>query len=202
MAGRDRRKGSGKTRGAVGVSADDAELFRRVLHDVEPLPDKRRDADQTDADVEPAAPPPPRPTVNRPVQTTSAAPVRRPPDPPLRAGAPVGVDRRTADRLRRGKLPVEARLDLHGHTQDQAHAAVNGFITRNAAAGRRCVLIVTGKGSLSQGGGVLRRRLPDWLNMAPCRPLIVATAAAQPQDGGAGAMYVLLRRRRAGQSVV
>ncbi len=195
MAGRDRRKGSRKTRGAVGVSADDAELFRRVLHDVEPLP-HQRDAER-DAPAPEATPAPP-PTTSQPVQTPSKpiTPRRRAVDPPLRAGAPVGVDRRTADRLRRGRLPVEARLDLHGHTQDEAHAAVSGFITRNAAAGRRCVLIVTGKGSLSQGGGVLRRRLPDWLNMAPCRPLIVATATAQPQHGGAGALYVLLRRQR------
>ena len=187
MAGPDRRKGSGKTRGAVGVSADDAELFRRVLHDVEPL--KGRPADPA-----PYIAPPP---VNRPVRVQAPTePPRRPAEPPLRTGAPVGVDRRTADRLRRGRLPVEARLDLHGHTQDEAHDAVADFVTRNAAAGRRCVLIVTGKGAMSQGGGVLRRRLPDWLNMPPCRPLIVATATAQPQHGGVGAMYVLLRRNR------
>ena len=105
-----------------------------------------------------------------------------------------GVDRRTVERLRRGKLPIEARLDLHGYYQDIAQSELNAFINRCALSGRRTVLVITGKGSLSKGGGVLRRNLPDWLNHPSCRPYILAFCEARPEHGGAGAFYILLRR--------
>ncbi|NNE82945.1 MAG: hypothetical protein HKN28_03145, partial [Alphaproteobacteria bacterium] len=58
------------------------------------------------------------------------------------------------------------------------------------------VLVITGKGSVREGGGILRRRLPDWLNQSICRPHVLAFATARPEHGGSGAFYVLLRRRR------
>lgn len=111
-----------------------------------------------------------------------------------------GLDRRQALRLRRGQLSIEARLDLHGMTQAQAHRALAGFLARSHAAGRRVVLIVTGKGT-RQGAdgsptGVLRRTVPRWLAEPALRPLVLATAAALPRDGGDGALYLLLRRSR------
>lgn len=111
-------------------------------------------------------------------------------------GKTVGLDRRLADRLKRGRLPIEATLDLHGLTQQEAHGKVQGFIARAAERGLRTVLIVTGKGRLEEGGGVLRAALPRWLNEAPARALVLALAAARPEHGGTGALYVLLRRRR------
>jgi DNA-nicking Smr family endonuclease len=105
-----------------------------------------------------------------------------------------GLDRRSAERLRRGALPIEARLDLHGMTQDEAHGALADFLARSEAAGRRCVLVITGKGA--RVGGVLRAAVPRWLNEGPNRRHLLAFAPAQPKDGGGGALYLLLRRRR------
>ena len=111
--------------------------------------------------------------------------------PAHRPGHLPGVDRRTAERLRRGKMPIEARLDLHGHNLQQAHQAVNAFIAAHYAAGHRCLLVITGKGA-----GVLQSHVPDWLKRAPLSGLVLALAEARQTDGGSGAFYVLLRRRR------
>lgn len=93
-------------------------------------------------------------------------------------------------------MPIEARLDLHGMTQDEAHRALTRFILRMHEAGRRAVLIVTGKGTREDGGGVLRRAVPRWLAEPACRAVILAVSEAQPQHGGGGALYVLVRRKR------
>jgi len=116
--------------------------------------------------------------------------------PTLAAGTSADVDSRTLDRLRRGRLRPEARLDLHGMTQDKAHRALNRFIAEAQSSGVRSTIIITGKGRISEGGGVLRNQVPQWLNAPGIRPSILAFAPAQPKDGGAGALYVLLRRRR------
>ncbi len=97
-------------------------------------------------------------------------------------------------------MSIEARLDLHGMTQAQAHRALASFLARSHAAGKRDVLIVTGKGT-RQGAegsptGVLRRTVPRWLAEPALRQLVLATAAALPRDGGGGALYLLLRRTR------
>jgi DNA-nicking Smr family endonuclease len=106
------------------------------------------------------------------------------------------VDGRTLDRLRRGRLRPEERLDLHGLTQEKAHRALTRFIARAYTAGVRSIIIITGKGKVSEGGGVLRTQVPQWLNTPAIRPRILAFTPAQPKDGGAGALYVLLRRQR------
>jgi DNA-nicking Smr family endonuclease len=118
-------------------------------------------------------------------------------------GAAPGLDRRTQLRLQRGQIPIEARIDLHGMTREKAHAGLNAFLARQTALGRRCVLVITGKGrpqpewgSQEREIGVIRRTLPDWLRDHPNRDRVLAFATAQPQDGGSGAWYVLLRRRR------
>jgi DNA-nicking Smr family endonuclease len=118
--------------------------------------------------------------------------------PELLPGVTAGVDKRTAQRLGRGQLAIEARLDLHGLTQDEAHAKLAGFIRRSVGAGKRCVLIITGKGFKPTGEtGVLRQAVPRWLNEPGMRRDIVALRHAQLKDGGEGALYVLLRRDRA-----
>jgi len=115
--------------------------------------------------------------------------------PPLSIDRFAGYDKANAERLKRGKHPVEARLDLHGMTQDQAHRALASFIRGARVAGKRCVLVITGRGRL--GGGVLRAAVPRWLDEPEFRPHLLAIATAQPRDGGAGALYVMLRRTRA-----
>lgn len=107
------------------------------------------------------------------------------------------MDKHTAARLRRGRIDIEGRIDLHGMTQEEAHANLSGFIKSSAGAGCRCLLVITGKGiGKGMGGGILRAQFPHWLNTADLRPLILAFAPAQPRDGGGGAFYVYLRKRR------
>ncbi len=124
-------------------------------------------------------------------------PFARRQDPPLEVGTAAGVDKRTAQRLRRGQIAIEGRLDLHGLTQAEAHRALNGFLANAQGAGKRCVIVITGKGrSDSSEGGVLRRAVPHWLDQPPNRGRIIAVRHAQPRHGGAGALYVLLRKAR------
>ena len=128
----------------------------------------------------------------------SAKPRPSAPAPPLAPGVAAGIDKRTAQRLRRGQIRIEGRIDLHGMTQAEAHRHLSEFLKSSAAAGRRCVLVITGKGMRAgAGAGVLRSEFPRWLNEATLRPLILGFAAAQPKDGGGGAFYVYLRRGRA-----
>ncbi len=116
--------------------------------------------------------------------------------PELRAGIAADLDARTMERLRRGRMRPEARLDLHGMTQDEAHEAVTGFIAASRSAGRRCVILITGRGRVAKGGGILREQTPRWLNLQPVRGNILGFAEAQPKHGGAGALYVLLKKKR------
>ncbi len=167
------------------ASAADRALFEAALGDAKRLP--RED------DPEPAADPPEQRT-RTPVP--ASPPVQSAPAPELEPGGAAGVDARAVARLRRGQTRPEARLDLHGHTLDQAHRALAGFIGRAAHDGRRCVLVITGKGNIGRTGGTIRSEFPRWLNQPRLRPRILAFAEAQPKDGGAGAFYVLLRKRR------
>jgi DNA-nicking Smr family endonuclease len=112
--------------------------------------------------------------------------------PPAAARANPGLDRRQAQRFKRGRIEFEARLDLHGLTQDQAHWRLVAFIEWARREGKRALLIITGKGV--QGGGVLRSAVPRWL--AELGSVVLTTAPALPKDGGSGALYVLLRRER------
>ena len=118
------------------------------------------------------------------------------PAPEITHGRAAGVDRRSAERLSRGRLPIEGRLDLHGLTQTEAAARLAEFIAGASLADKRCVLVITGKGLGQSGGGVLRDQVPRWLNLPPNRGRILTFDYAQPKHGGSGALYVLLKRRR------
>jgi DNA-nicking Smr family endonuclease len=170
---------------------DDAALFATAMRDVKRI---SRGAGKRPAPSAKAAPAP-RPALPR-ARGNSATSKSGASLPVLTAGKSPDVDARTLDRLRRGRLPQEARLDLHGLTQDKAHRALTGFIARALSSGLRSVVIITGKGRVSEGGGVLRNQVPQWLNAPDIRPGVLAFTPAQPRDGGAGALYVLLRRRR------
>jgi len=113
-----------------------------------------------------------------------------------------GIDRANAERLKRGLHPIEARLDLHGKTVAEAHHALAAFVHRSSEAGRRCVLVITGRGLGPSGPGVLKSAVPRWLEEVGLRRKILAIAPAQPRDGGAGALYLLLRRHRVEPSVL
>lgn len=106
------------------------------------------------------------------------------------------TDWRTAKRVKKGKMSIEARVDLHGMTQHQAHGALAAFIAESRDLGRRCVLVITGKGRGDAAPGVLRSGVPRWLNQPPNREKIISFTQAAPRDGGDGALYVLLKKKR------
>ena len=116
--------------------------------------------------------------------------------PELRAGIAINLDRRSMERLRKGKFRPAAQLDLHGLTVEKAHGAFNTAIQRAYAEGNRCILVITGKGLTKRGAGIIRRELPQWINAAENRDRILGFSAAQPQDGGEGAFYVLIKRKK------
>jgi len=112
-------------------------------------------------------------------------------------GAAAGLDPRLLRRLRAGEFVYQAHLDLHGMTREQARPAVEAFLTRAYLRGKRCVLIVHGRGRNSKDQiPVLKSRLTSWLARGQWARLILAFTSARPCDGGAGAVYVLLRRDR------
>ena len=112
----------------------------------------------------------------------------------LRSGEKAGIDGATRRRLAQGQIPIEARLDLHGLTAAQAERRLARFVDQAARTGARCVLVITGKGS--EGKGVLRRLVPLWLKTPPLSGQILAISQARQADGGGGALYVMLRRKR------
>ncbi|WP_019645101.1 Smr/MutS family protein [Novispirillum itersonii] len=114
--------------------------------------------------------------------------------PHLAHGYSPGVDHRTAQRFKRGRMDIDARIDLHGMGQEVAHSALIRFISGSASAGLRCVLVITGQGD--RGQGVLKRMVPRWLNDETLRPIVLSFSQAQVEHGGYGALYVLLRRNR------
>jgi len=113
--------------------------------------------------------------------------------PTLDPAKPVNTDRRTWQRLKRGQVTIESRLDLHGRTQTEAHDALERFLKTSSMRGLRCVLIVTGKGF--DGQGVLRQMVPRWLAEESNRNSVITYCPAHPRHGGDGALYVLIRRR-------
>jgi DNA-nicking Smr family endonuclease len=110
-------------------------------------------------------------------------------------GAAPGIDARLLRSLRRGDFTVQGKLDLHGMTQAQAKDAVDRFLTDSRRTSKRCVLIVHGRGLNSKDQiPVLKEALRVWLGQKRVGKTVLAFATARPQDGGAGAVYVLLRR--------
>lgn len=182
-----------KSRTARPMPSDGA-LWREAMRNVTPLPGRPGRAPRSiDAAHSPSAAAPPAPS---PAPHPRAAGFADP-GPPLSQGwSGAGLDRATAERLKRGMHPIEARLDLHGMTRSEAHRALLGFIADSRAAGRRCVLVITGRGLATGEPGILRRAVPRWLDEPGLRPQVLAIAAAQPRHGGTGALYLLLRRRR------
>jgi DNA-nicking Smr family endonuclease len=124
-----------------------------------------------------------------------------------------GIDRRTSQKLTRGLVAYEAKLDLHGTTAEQARGQLQRFLLEARARGNRLVLVVTGKGAspyarhtlhgnshyhVPERQGRLRRLVSDWLHEPEFRQLVSGFQPAHPRHGGGGAFYVRLRRRREG----
>ena len=178
------------------LAAEEVSLWRHVTRDDKPL---KRLHPQSGPEPQPAARSDARSEAKAgPMARASAVGVKPSAAtlPELAPGSAPGVDGRTAEKLRRGELVIDRRLDLHGHTQEEAHRALIAFVEAAWRRRARCVLVITGKGRGGEGAGILRAALPRWLNAEPLRPRILAFSSAQAKHGGAGAVYVLLRRQR------
>lgn len=172
----------------------DAELWARVARSARPL---------RKASAAPVAEPP-KPRAKAAVMKASPPPKPAPKAPkpaPIARGEP--LDRQTARHLEKGRLPVEARLDLHGMRQREAHAALRKFLKSAQGKGYRHVLVITGKGAPADTTkpfyetderGVLRQAVPHWLAAPDLAPVVLSYSEAPRRLGGEGALYVRLRR--------
>jgi DNA-nicking Smr family endonuclease len=150
-----------------------------------------------------AAPKPPSSDVEmRKPQRHMARHEPPPPPPPVKSPALAPLERRLKQRVARGRDAIEARIDLHGMTQRQAHEALFTFLRRAQENGKKIALVVTGKGSGKEvrdgwsERGVLRRQVPLWLALPEFRSFVVGFDEAHVSHGGEGALYVRLRRVR------
>ena len=178
------------------LTPEDEALWRLAVKDIAPLRGNQTRPAQPFRAKKPAA--------------VSLSP-RLPDDPPrLTSGAPGQtasesnhqLGRSWHRKLRRGTVPIDSRVDLHGFTREAAlvplHKAMLNAINRD----QRCILVITGKGKRVRAdevvaeAGILRREVPRWLRQGSLAAQILAVEGAHPRDGGAGAYYVILRRRR------
>ena len=170
-----------------GLTRDERQLWetlRRTVRALRPAPEPALVPEQTPQAATDKGP-------ARPAPASSPAPKPRA-APPL---AP--LDERMRRRLARGVLEADARIDLHGMHQDRAFTALMSFLRRSQARGARLVLVITGKGRAPlEGVGVLRQSVPAWLARPEFRDLVAGFEEAGRRQGGAGALYVRLRRRR------
>lgn len=166
------------------LSEEDRVLWSLVARTAKPLKGR------------PAAEPPSLPPVVARTLAATAPASATPPVRPRQQHVAHALDDPTRDKLSTGRLPIEGRVDLHGLTQEKAHALLYSFLSRAHAGGVRYVLVITGKGSSSGGDGVLRRSVPVWLSTPLFRPLVSSHDHAARNHGGSGALYVRLRRTR------
>lgn len=179
------------------LSDDEKKLWTAVARSVRPL--KPRKTAEEPMLTEPDRGPEP------PVLAKAPTAVPAPPAPKLAAPPLAPLGRRMRQRIGRGTEPIDRRIDLHGMTQGQAHDALAGFLRAAQAGGAKLVLVITGKG-IATGAradrdpfadrGVLKRQVPLWLKQAEFRDLVLGFEGAGIGHGGAGALYVRLRRGR------
>jgi DNA-nicking Smr family endonuclease len=179
--------GDGKRRRVL--SSEERVLWTTVIKSIAPLrestaPDED-DGAQTASSARPAARAA-KPAPNTPLLTEKK----------LLPLAPLG--RRMKQRVARGKEMIDGRLDLHGLTQSEAHAALLRFLRAASSRGARLVLVITGKGVRAGEGqrGVLKRQVPQWLGLPEFRVLVIGFEDAHVAHGGEGALYVRIRRKR------
>lgn len=172
------------------LTEDERRLWAGVTRAVRPL-QLPREARAAGRFAEASAPPQP--------ETLSAPPMlaaQRPRIAGLATPALTRLPRRDKQRLARGRSAIDARIDLHGMTQAEAHAALSRFLRRAQTEEATFVLVITGTGA--RGGtserGVLRRQVPLWLQLPEFRAYVLGFEPAHVGHGGAGALYVRLRR--------
>jgi DNA-nicking Smr family endonuclease len=175
------------------LSEEERVLWESVAKHTKPLRKRSRAAKLQDALHAEEAPHAEKPAS----PSHQSAKISRAPKPQLPPPlAPLG--RRERSQLSRGRKEIEARLDLHGMTQIRAHRALSGFLQRAHSEGLTFVLVITGKGKMGAESerGVLRRQVPQWLNLPEFRTMVVGFEEAHIGHGGEGALYVRIRRVR------
>ncbi len=165
-----------------GTDDENDELWRYVTKDVKPLP-RRAVPGNAKAPMKPVR-------LRRDSMLEPACHLPLPPSVAPQNGS-TGIDRNTDEKLRRGKMAIQGRLDLHGLTRGEAHARLQEFMASSYRKGRRCLLVITGKGA-----GILRGEVQRWLGETPLSGIVLRFYPAQREHGGDGALYVLLRRDR------
>ena len=183
-----------------GLTYEDRVLWTTVAKSIKPL---RAEAKNVADDLTDVAPEPARPPGKQPPKFIKPAKVQKPLAPAV-AAKPVAppaepkmepLTRRMKSRVAKGKHAIDARLDLHGFTQHEAHAVLLRFLLTASTRDARLVLVITGKG---RGGeiGVLRRQVPHWLGLPEFRDVVIGFEDAHIAHGGEGALYIRVRRRR------
>jgi DNA-nicking Smr family endonuclease len=176
------------------LTRDERNLWRTVTHSVKPLRPRADPADPAE-DKQPADSPRSY-AVKKPIPLSPPSALRAPKTPAAPPLAP--LDRRLRQRLARGSAALDARIDLHGMTQQRAHAALLRFLRGAQADGAKLVLVITGKGARNGTGaaerGVLKRLVPHWLALPEFRALVIGFERAHVAHGGEGALYVRVRR--------
>jgi DNA-nicking Smr family endonuclease len=185
------------------LAPEDAALWDRVARSAKPLIRGKNRQSALEPDLPGTAQPPP-PPAPKPKRAAPRSLVRATQPEPPKAAPPAQYDRREAKRLATGRAEIDARIDLHGMRQREAHRALNAFLASAQARGHRHVLVITGKGRSRKTGapasfidetvepGVLRRVLPQWLDSLS--GIVVGYTQAGPRHGGEGAFYVRLRK--------
>ncbi|HRW61551.1 MAG TPA: Smr/MutS family protein [Defluviicoccus sp.] len=182
----------GDRHGHSGADADDLSAWQRYTRDVRRLGGSARTPALQPLQPVAPAPQPPQPAPRPKAPAVPAVVVEQ-----KAPGVAPGLDRRTLANLRRGRIPPQATIDLHGMTQAAAHRVLSPFVVRAQADGKRCVLVITGKGYGTEGAiGVLKTAVPRWLNEMPLVARILGFCHAPPALGGEGALLILLRRLR------
>ena len=185
------------------VSKAEKLLFERVLSDVKPIENVGPFSNSGQEAVKI-----PQRTKNTTRKDLSTQTKSKPSQKPLflnnfLPGKAPGLDRSSAIKLTKGKFTIQGRLDLHGMTQRQAHAALIDFIQTSFNDRKRNLLVITGKGrprgqdevgAYGEGKGILKSIVPKWLDESPLQSLVLAVTTSQGEHGGAGALYVLLRK--------
>lgn len=181
------------------LSEEDRRLWASVARQAVPL--KGRAGPKLDEPVVTTqaksltSPPAPTDTAAKPTMLLPAAkPPRQPAAPPPPSLHP--IERPTRRKLAKGRLAIEARLDLHEMTQLAAHAALARFLAQAQAMGLRHVLVITGRGMPGGSRGILRRVVPQWFASPQFRGLVSGFESAERHHGGDGALYVRIRRIR------
>jgi DNA-nicking Smr family endonuclease len=173
--------------GKRGLTDDEIEVWTTVTRSIKPLKRVRRAAKAEPVVAVVPRKAPAKAGGSKP-QPALALPAKR--EAPVAAPKIAALTRREKQRVARGHDAIDARLDLHGHTQDEAHGALLRFLRRASGGDMRLVLVITGK------SGVLRRQVPMWLATAEFRALVISAESAAIRHGGDGALYIRVRRGR------